>query len=292
MGVAGPPSTASGTIRHGGDNEKDTYTLSGGRMAWLHKDGSETPVPMTADQFGASKVASVSLSGHAFSADGSKGKWSRSGDTWTYKTRQDAKGDHFTLGLDLARETWSFDGTSKTLDEEIQPAEGNVRVGLGLQGSYGFTTWLKHDVDTTWSHSEKQSGWQAYGVHEIEGAYASRTGVGNLKLKGHIPKHIGSFGDVEIRVNGTAVQFPLLATEGFLKHLKNGGSVSYRAEGLTFDIDFGSGQWKATIGGAQFKQGMAPKTGALHVEVLLGGDLLSDQKVQLQKCTTGLRFAG
>jgi hypothetical protein len=147
-------------------------------------------------------------------------------------------------------------------------------------------------VDTTWSHSEKQSGWQPYGVHEIEGAYDSRSSVGKLRLKGHIPKDIGSFGDVEIRVNGTPVRFPLLATEGFLKHLKNGGSVSYKAEGLTFDIDFGSGRWKATIGGGQFKQAMAPKNGAMRVEVLLGGGPLCDQTVQLQKCTTGLRFEG
>jgi hypothetical protein len=97
---------------------------------------------------------------------------------------------------------------------------------------------------------------------------------------------------VEIRVNGTPVRFPLLATEGFLKHLKNGGSVSYKAEGLTFDIDFGSGRWKATIGGGQFKQAMAPKNGAMRVEVLLGGGPLCDQTVQLQKCTTGLRFEG
>jgi hypothetical protein len=291
-GLAAAPSSASGTIRHGGDKAKDTYTLSGGRMAWRNADGSETPAPMTADQFDPSKGAAVSLSGHVFSADGSNGKWVRKGEVWKYNTREGVKKDPFSLVLNCADETWSFDGSSKTLDDVIQPADGSLRVGLGLQGSYGFTTWLRHEVDTAWSHSEKQSGWQAYGVHEIEGAYGSRTGIGSLKLKGHIPKRIGSFGDVEIRINGSPVQFPLLAAEGFLNRLKNGGNVSYRAEGLTFDIDFGSGKWKATIGGAQFKRGMAPRTGALHVEVLLGGALLSDQKIQLQKCTTGLRFAG
>jgi hypothetical protein len=291
-GLAAAPSSASGTIRHGGDKAKDSYTLSGGRMAWMNADGSETPAPMTADQFDPSQGASVSLSGHIFSADGSNGKWVRKGEVWKYTTREGVKKDPFSLVLNCADETWSFDGFSKTLDDVIQPAEGSVRVGLGLQGSYGFTTWLRHEVDTTWSHSEKRSGWQAYGVHEIEGAYGSRTGVGSLKLKGHIPKRIGSFGDVEIRINGSPVQFPLLATEGFLEHLKNGGNVSYRADGLAFDIDFGSGMWKATIEGRHFEREMAPKNGAMRVQVLLGGDPISDQKVQLQKCTTGLHFAG
>ncbi len=45
VGVAGRPASASGTIRHGGDNEKDTYTLAAGHMAWLNADGSETPMP-------------------------------------------------------------------------------------------------------------------------------------------------------------------------------------------------------------------------------------------------------
>jgi len=279
-------------IRHGGDKAKDSYTLSGGHMAWMNADGSETPSPLTADQFGASKGAAVSLNGHLFHADGSKGKWSRSGDAWTYKTRQDARGDHFTLGLDFAHQTWSFDSSSKVLDQDLKAADASVHIDLVLQEEYAFSNRLEHGVKSEWTHQEKQSAWQAYGVHEIEGAYDSQTRMGNLKVKGHVPKHIGSFGDVEIRVNETPVDFPLLATEGFLMHLNNGGKVSYQAEGLTFDIDFGSGKWKATIGGGRFKREMAPKSGAMHVQVLLGGELISDQKVQLQKCTTELRFAG
>ena len=111
---------------------------------------------MTADQFGASKNASVSLNGHVFSSDGSKGKWSRSGDAWTYKTSKNTKGDHFTLGLDFANKTWSFDGSSKTLDQEVLASDASVRVHLALQGQYAFTLWLKHAVNATWSDGRKR----------------------------------------------------------------------------------------------------------------------------------------
>ena len=292
VGVAGPPSSASGTIRHGGDNEKDSFTLSGGRMAWLRADGSETPAPITADQFDALKDASVSLNGHAFSSAGSKGKWSRSGEVWTYKTNKDAKGDHFTLGLDFANKTWSFDGSSKTLDREVQASDASVRVHLALQGQYAFTLWLKHGVHATWSDEEKKASWEPYGVHEIKGDYDSPTGVGHLALKGHIPKNISAFGDLEIRINGTSVRVPLLATPGFLQALQKGDKVKVQDTGLSFDIDFGTGKWEASIEGPLFKADMAPKKGSLRVHVLLGGGPLSDQTVVIQKCTTDLKYSG
>ena len=292
LGVAAAPTSAFGTIRHGGGNEKDSYTLTVGHLGWLNADGSETPIPMTADQFGASTGAAVSLNGHVFSADGSKGKWSRSGDTWTYKTRKGTKNDRFTLGLNFASDTWSFDGASKSLDQEVKSADASVKVGLALQGQYAFTNWLKHDVHSTWSHVEKKTSWQPYGVHEIKGDYDSPTGAGHLALKGNIPKNVGSFGDLEIRINGASVPVPLLATPGFLAALQKGGKVKYQGAGISFDIDFGTGKWEAAIEGSQFKGEMAPKRGAMHVKVLLGGSLLSDQNFVLQKYTTDLRYSG
>lgn len=292
MGLAAAPASASGTIRHGGDNEKDSFTLSGGHMAWLNADGSETPVPMTADQFAASMGASVSLNGHAFSADGSKGKWSRSGDAWTYKTRKNAKGDHFTLSLDFANKIWSFDGSSRKLDQEVLASDASVRVHLALLGQYTFTLWLKHDVHATWSDEEKKASWPPYGVHKIKGDYDSPTGLGHIELKGHIPKNISAFGDIEIRVNGVSVSIPLLSVSGFLDALDRGRSVKYSADGLSLDMDFGTGKWTANFEGGQFQSGMAPKGGAVRVQILLGGTQISDQTVVLQKCTTGLRFAG
>ncbi len=66
--------------------------------------------------------------------------------------------------------------------------------------------------------------------------------------------------------------------------------MTYQAEGLSFDIDFGTGKWEAAITGSQFTGGMVPKGGAARVQVLLGGTPISDQTVVLQKCTSTLSY--
>ena len=48
--------------------------------------------------------------------------------------------------------------------------------------------------------------------------------------------------------------------------------------------------WQATINGDQFKPEMAPKDGAIRVQVLLGGGLLSDQTMQVQNYTSILTY--
>jgi hypothetical protein len=151
---------------------------------------------------------------------------------------------------------------------------------------------LKHDVDTAWSHAEKKADWQADGVHEIGGTYDSVTGAGTLILKGHTPKNPTSFGDMEIRVNGSTIAIPLLGLEGFLDDLDRGRVVKYEADGLSFHIDFGTGKWKAAVEGEAFQGDMAPKAGDMRVEVLVGGALVSDQTLTIQKHVTSLSYGG
>jgi hypothetical protein len=293
LGGALPPASASGTIRHGGECEKDTYSLTGGRLAWVDTEGIETPIPVSADSFDSWRGATVSLNGHLFSAKGTKGRWIRKGDLWKYKTREGVKRDPFVLELNFADDTWSFDASSKTLDQEIKTASGSVHVQLDVEGMYRFNQWLRHDVDTSWSHTEKKVRWQPYGVHEVEGTYNSQTGAGKLKLKGHIPKDHPQFGDLEIRINGAPLVIPLLSLDGFLDDLAHGRTIGYDdAEGLSFEVDFGRGRWKATVEGGQFTSDMAPDGGTMRVEVLLGGKRVSDQTFDLDKHRTDLTYGG
>lgn len=291
-GLSGPPASASGTIRVGGDQEKDTYKVAAGRLAWMDAEGAETALPMTAGQFDPAQGAAVSFNGHAFPADGTKGKWSRKSDVWKYKTREGVKADPFELDLDFAGMAWSFHGASKSLDHDLRVADGSVQVHLALQGKHSFTTWIEHEVQTKWSHEEKKAVWQPYGVHQVKGDYDSRTGAGTLMVKGHIPKKETRFGDVTIVVNGASVVFPLLGTEKFLDKFDRGGTVTYKAEDLLFEIDFGTGKWKASIEGNHFQSAMVPKGGAVRVQVLVGGEQTSDQTFQVQKHTTTLTFGG
>ena len=49
------------------------------------------------------------------------------------------------------------------------------------------------------------------------------------------------------------------------------------------EIDFGAGRWNTRIEGNQFKSDMAPKGGAMRVQVLVSGASTSDQTLVLQQ---------
>ncbi len=288
-GTARSPVSASGRIQVGTGNGLDRYKVVAGRLAWVDSDGVETSLPMTADEFDPDHGATVFLNGHAFSAVKGKGMWVRKGDVWKYRTRWGAK-DSFLLKLDFANKTWSFDVFTRMLDKEIRTIDDSILVSLDVQGSHWFSQWLKHDVDATWYHKEKKVTWDAYGVHEIKGAYNSQTGVGNLRLEGHIPRHVSSFGDLELRINGALVFIPLLAHDNFLEDVTQERSVKYKRPGLSFEIDFRTGIWKAAIMDNRFKGDMAPKGGEIRVQVLLGGAPISDQTFVIQRHMMALSF--
>ena len=292
VGYAAPPASASAFIRSGGEEDDDTYALAGGWMAWLNADGTEAAIPISADQFDPSQGATVSLNGHAFSTNCVRGRWVRKGDVWTYKTRKHVKHDPFTLVMDFGNKTWSFDASSRDLDREMRVADAQVRVQLDLEGLYILSTWLEHDVNSAWRYNGSESPWEPYGVRRITGGYDSETAAGSLRIKGRVTRNLQSFGDIEIRVNGASVRFPLLSVPDFSDQLVNHGRVTYAAEGLSFDIDFATGKWTAVIEGGEFKTDMVPKAGEVHVQVLLGGGPISDQTLLIQEYQTALTYNG
>lgn len=291
-GQASPPGLVEGSIHHGKTKAKDTFQIDGGPLSWKDSEGGLTPIPLTADQFDPSRGASIALNGHIFFSDLSKGKWVRSGDVWNYKTRQDVKNDPFTLSLDFAAKTWSFKGASKTLDQAIKASLGKVSVDITVENSYRFTSRVYCGVECSWNHKDAKGEWQASGVHRIQGDYNSTTGAGDLAIKGHIPKRTASYGDVEVIVNGATVDLPLLSTDGFLRKLENGGVVDYVSDGIIYRMNFGTGRWRLQLSGAQFTDEMAPRDGAIRVQVKVGGVTTSDQTVQLSNTETGLTYAG
>jgi len=296
-GSSPPPMSAGGTISSLG-SLNDSYKIETGRLSWVDGNGLEAPIPMTADQFDPSKGATVSLNGHAFSAkrvrgrwaNPVRGRWTRKGDVWTYKTR--VKHDPFTLVMDFGNNTWSFDASSQDLDQEVRVADDQVRVQLDVHGLYTLSTWLKHDVNSAWKYNGSDSPWEPYGVRRIRGGYDSETAAGSLRIAGRVAQNVQSFGDIEIRINGASVRFPLLSVPHFSDQLANHGKVTYAAEGLSFDIDFATGKWAAVIEGREFKTDMVPKAGEVHVQVLLGSGPISDQTLLIQEHQTALTYNG
>ncbi len=291
-GMAAPPALAQGKVRHGGEKARDTYEVDGGALSWMDPYGGEIPLEMTADQFDPDLGASVALNGYVFPADGSKGKWVRNGDVWKYKTRDGVKKDPFKLTLDFGTGTWSFKGASKHLDQAIEASLGNVRMDLTVEGLYRFTSRVQCNVNCTWNQKEAKADRHPYGVHRVKGEYDSSTGSGSLVLKGHLPKGTDAYGDVEILVNGSPVEIPLLSTQDFLQKLEQGSAVDYEADGIAYKINFGKGKWKLKLDGAAFKKAMAPDKGAVRVQVLVGGVSTSDQTFELSHTNTGLTYGG
>lgn len=293
-GTAPPPAAASGIIRS--RTALGSYKITTAHLTWMDLAGQEVPLPLLAGNFNTALGATVFLNDSAFSANASNGKWTRTGNVWKFRSGWRATKGPFTLALDFANKTWSFEASPQNLDQVIKAGDDKIRVELAMQGSYPyrFVRWLKHDINAAWSLSQKPSSWKPYGIHEIAGAYNSQTGVGRLNLEGHIPKHVRSFGDLELRVNGVSVWIPLLSLDGFLANLAQssigGRPVRYNAQGLRFQIDFRTGMWQATIDGNQFKPEMAPKDGAIRVQVLLGGGPLSDQTMLVQNYTAILNY--
>jgi hypothetical protein len=282
--------SALGMVR--GKLMKDKYEIVGARLEYVDEVGEIVPVSMTAAEFNPVNGASVALNGHLFSATGGKGKWTRSGETWKYKTRPGGSNDPFTVELNFADKSWSFSAASRTLDQDIQVSDGSVLVMLDIMGQYLLSTRLDHEVVANWAHREKKANWDTVGVHLIKGDYNSATGAGALHIKGHIKQNEEEFGDMEIRINEASVVIPLLSEDGFLDALDQGKKIKYESEGLKFKIDFKTGTWAADIEGEMFNKDMAPKNGATNVQIYLGGSKISDQTLEVLSHSLELSFQG
>ncbi len=290
-GAAPSPVSALGVVSRG-KMMKDKYAIVGARLEYANEAGEIVPVSMTADEFNPDNGTSVSLNGHVFSSTGSKGTWTRSGETWKYKTRLGVLHDPFTVELNFADKSWSFSAASWTLNQDILISGDTVLVMLDIMGQYLLSTRLDHKIVAEWTHREKRADRETVGVHFIKGDYNSETGAGALHIKGHIKKNEEEFGDMEIRINEASVMIPLLGKDGFLDALDHGKAVKYESEGLKFRIDFRTGTWAADIEGEQFNKNMAPKNGATNVQIYLGGSKISDQTLEVLGHSLKLSFKG
>jgi hypothetical protein len=250
---------------------------------WVNENGIEKPIPINADDFNPSLGATVSLNGHIFSTDKKRGHWKRKGAVWKYRTKDEIKSDPFILSLDFDRKVWTFKAESKTLDHELKAGNIDVIVKLNLEGTYSFTTLVKHDIDLSWQYKSTPSQWSDWGIHFVKGNYESQNRVGDVLLKGHFPSGASYFGDLKIIINGGVVELPLLSMDNFLNLWHNKGVLTYSTEGISFNIDFGKGKFQAEISGNKFDYLLTPKNGELQMQLVGGGKVVSDQKVSVKE---------
>jgi len=97
-------------------------------------------------------------------------------------------------------------------------------------------------------------------------------------------------GDMQILVNGVSVSFPLLRTEGFLNKVEQNETVTFEGEGVALEMDFGAKRWTSYIDEEAFQGGMVPREGTTRVQVLVGGESISDQRLPILEHTTALSY--
>ena len=298
-GIAPEPYSATGTFQTGME-KMDRYSIDTGHLSWLDEDGGEIPLSMTAGDFDPALGAMISGNGYVLPMNETNGKWIRQGDQWMWFSSPNVNQDSFDLKLDFANGTWFFEAQAYYLDKIFLIADRQVHIQLELQGIYQFSNWMENDVKAIWSHEEIDTAQDlentevrnSYGVDEVEGAYESGSEAGYLFLKGRIPESVSSFGDVEIIINNSGVSIPLLSTEGFLEGLGSGETVGYKEENLSFELDFKTGEWEVLIVDDLFTGDMAPKKGSLQVQMLIGGEQVSDQTMELEEHSSMLNFWG
>lgn len=249
------------------------YSVRGGRLAWVSPDGSERPIPMTADGFEPAAGVTLSLNGYTFSSRRADGKWKRQGDTWTFSTRKGVTHDAVSLSLDFGAATWSLDLGKALLSPHLRASEARAHVKLSVNDRYTFYFDCEHDLASSWElllpagptdrvHLERYAGW-----------YDTSRATGVATLEGTLPDALEHFGDVSIALNGHEVHVPLRLAGDLERAVALGRRLTHDAGGVRLVVDFGRKRWSARFSGAAFHERHAPRLGTARIAFLVGGEV-------------------
>jgi hypothetical protein len=296
-GASAPPDSGSGKVVGGrggtddpGASKWSSYSVKGGHMAWSDANGGTTPIPLTADSFDPGAGASLQLNGYELSALAAQGKWTRSGQVWKFKTKDSAKRDEVVLKLDFGTLTWDLDLSKADLSQNIPPSLCDLRVGLTINGKYGFYSAFEPQVKTKWDMKAPVPFPNTLALTHYSGEYDSAKGEGTVTLKGNLPKNPDSFGDMSFSVNGQQVNAPLLSLKGYDNAVGKGKELVYKSEGLHLVVDFGKGTWKADFKKSGFHPSFAPHWGHSRISISVGGITADSQEYSIADHTTTLSF--
>ena len=261
LNLAGSPDTSVGS----------SYSLAGGKMAWLQHDGSVDPIPMTADEFDPASGASVEVNGYAWSSSQADGTWVRRGNVWNFLTSQSATSDVVDLKLDFGARTWDFDLTKTDLSPFYKASQGHTHLVLSVNDKYKFYFDCNPAVKAQWDISADPPALDTLSLSRYHGTFSSSTGTGTAVLEGNLPSNLKYFGDFSVSVNGRQTNVPLLSQKNYAKAFAEGKKLVYEKDGLKLSVDFGKKTWRAYLGGNSFHQGLAPSGGATAIQVKVGG---------------------
>lgn len=281
-GLCGPPATLEGTVVGGSGAGQESLgeagaakwsrcSIGAGRLAWRDDEGHETPIPMTADGFDPASGVTVSLNGHAWASSQARGKWTRNGQTWKFKTKESVTRDVAVLKLDFAAKTWDLDLSKTDLSDAFRASEGGARIQIAVNGKYVFHCQVDPVVNVAWDVKLPSTHPEAMEVTRYEGSYDASANRGKVTLKGTLPAGVEFFGDIGLEVNGHRLGAPLLSLQDFQKALDHKKVLEYKQAGLHVSVDFKHRTWVIKISDEMIHRLLAPRWGTSRLRVLVGG---------------------
>ena len=267
-----------------------SYSLKGGKMAWLNPDGKINPIPMKAKQFVPALGASVTLNGYTWSSLQAKGKWVRLGNVWQFRTANSRNTDKVLLKLDFGRRTWDFDLSGSDLAPFMKATDGRAHLKLNVNGKHTFYFDCDHQVKADWDHTVPATDFEGLSLSRYRGSYDQSTGSGTASFQGTLPINLTHFGDFSISVNGGQIDIPLLTHDGYAKAFTQGKTLAYSKDGINLTVNFGQKTWNAQFTDGAFRPHLLPRTGEAMIQVKVGGQSWYKGKHAIRNYTSHLSY--
>lgn len=272
-GTSLPPAQASGRVVSGmgggqGGEPDSHYAIQGGRLSWLLK-GTEDRIPMTAAEFDPSKGVTVEIQDLSWSLTNGNGSWTRSGESWNFKSK--GAENTISMSLDFGSATYQLQLQKLDLSAHVPAGSRIIRLMVSVNDKYIFYTDLEHDVDVAWRWSRPAADDKTLHVTSFDGRYNSSSQSGNASMVGTLPADLTAFGDIEVNVNDHPYVAELVSLDEFQRAVQSKSTFRYAKQGVILVFDFGRKTWSATFNGEAFHELLAPRAGAFRTRVLVGG---------------------
>lgn len=266
------------------------FTVNEACMYFENPGRGEGATPVGADDFDPALGATVRVNGYTYATSQAKGKWTRQGEVWKYKTKESAK-PQVLLKLDFGGGTWDLQISKVDLEGWYQPSRANIRLALVVNGRDSFYTAFTPQVKTQWDLKVPEASGEGVQLVRYTGEYDSALGRGSATLKGEFPKDVASWGDMAFAVNGREISAPLTSLKEFDQAVAKGKELVYDGDGLHLTVDFGKGKWKAKLKEGGFDPLFAPRRGSARIRVSVGGVGVYSQEHGIADHTTKFSFA-
>lgn len=270
--------------------QRDSYAITGGKLAMKKGKDLVLPIAMTADTFDPQGEVSVTLNGVKILGSAKLGVWERKGQVWTYRSRQGTGAARVRFSLDFTAGSWDFCVERATLGWYTDPLNPVLTIVLNLNDLYLLSSRVRHESAYHWE-ADLSAVADSLWVSSVS-VDKDFEGGGKVLLKGSLPDSLKGFGDFSVAMNGTQKDLTVTEVEGFTKKLFQRCPMAYRDATGSFTVDLGSGMWRCAIDTEAFPNPgpVKEKDGRTDLRLKIGGKEHFSQRVSPDFYRMDLRY--